>query len=84
MTHRRNLTVLHFNDVYNIEGGTREPVGGAARFAQLVLPSRVRVLTSFADSELLREPSIDPLQWRLLQSFHHVDHHSRPTNGVCS
>ena len=26
------LTVLHFNDVYNIESGTQEPVGGAARF----------------------------------------------------
>ena len=26
------LTVLHFNDVYNVEGGQQEPVGGAARF----------------------------------------------------
>ena len=26
------LTILHFNDVYNIESGTQEPVGGAARF----------------------------------------------------
>ena len=26
------LTILHFNDVYNIESGTEEPVGGAARF----------------------------------------------------
>jgi hypothetical protein len=26
-----SLTVLHFNDVYNIEGQSREPVGGAAR-----------------------------------------------------
>jgi 5'-nucleotidase len=27
-----SLTILHFNDVYNIEGRDREPVGGAARF----------------------------------------------------
>lgn len=26
------ITIVHFNDVYNIESGTREPVGGAARF----------------------------------------------------
>lgn len=26
------LNILHFNDVYNIESGTQEPVGGAARF----------------------------------------------------
>ena len=29
----RELTILHFNDVYNIEPRDREPVGGAARFA---------------------------------------------------
>src|SRR6056300_550245 len=27
------LTILHFNDVYNIEPREKEPVGGAARFA---------------------------------------------------
>ena len=26
------LTILHFNDVYNIESTAQEPVGGAARF----------------------------------------------------
>lgn len=29
----RQLTILHFNDVYNIEPREKEPVGGAARFA---------------------------------------------------
>ena len=29
----RELTILHFNDVYNIESREKEPVGGAARFA---------------------------------------------------
>ncbi len=27
-----SLSILHFNDVYNIEGRDKEPVGGAARF----------------------------------------------------
>ena len=26
------VTILHFNDVYNIEASDAEPVGGAARF----------------------------------------------------
>ncbi|PNH05871.1 5'-nucleotidase [Tetrabaena socialis] len=32
----RKLTILHFNDVYNIEEQAREPVGGAARFCAKV------------------------------------------------
>jgi len=28
----RTITIVHFNDVYNIESRTQEPVGGAARF----------------------------------------------------
>ena len=32
-TEERSLTILHFNDVYNIEPREEEPVGGAARFA---------------------------------------------------
>jgi 5'-nucleotidase len=30
------LTILHFNDVYNIEASSTEPAGGAARFVGLV------------------------------------------------
>jgi len=30
------ITIIHFNDVYNIESGTHEPVGGAARFMTAV------------------------------------------------
>lgn len=26
------LTIVHFNDVYNVEEGEKEPIGGAARF----------------------------------------------------
>lgn len=26
-----NLTILHFNDVYDVDSSTEEPVGGAAR-----------------------------------------------------
>ena len=29
----RRVTIIHFNDVYNIEARQQEPVGGAARFA---------------------------------------------------
>ena len=32
----RRLVILHFNDVYNIEPSTREPVGGASRLAYRV------------------------------------------------
>lgn len=28
----KKITIIHFNDVYNIEPGEEEPVGGAARF----------------------------------------------------
>jgi len=30
------LTIIHFNDVYNIESRSQEPVGGAARFMTAV------------------------------------------------
>ena len=30
------ITIVHFNDVYNVEAGSQEPVGGAARFATAV------------------------------------------------
>ena len=30
------LTILHFNDVYNIEAQKEEPVGGAAKFVGYV------------------------------------------------
>jgi 5'-nucleotidase len=32
----KRLRIIHFNDVYNIESDTKEPKGGAARFASLV------------------------------------------------
>jgi hypothetical protein len=28
----RQISIFHFNDVYEIEGFTDEPIGGAARF----------------------------------------------------
>ena len=30
------VTIVHFNDVYNIEPSDQEPVGGAARFATAI------------------------------------------------
>jgi len=32
----RIVTIIHFNDVYNIESRSQEPVGGAARFVTAV------------------------------------------------
>lgn len=32
----KNLRIIHFNDVYNIEESEKEPVGGAARFSTAV------------------------------------------------
>jgi hypothetical protein len=32
----RQLTIVHFNDVYNIEPSLKEPVGGAARLVHKV------------------------------------------------
>lgn len=32
LTGEKTLTILHFNDVYNVESVNTEPVGGAARF----------------------------------------------------
>ena len=29
---RKNLRIIHFNDVYNIEASEQEPLGGSARF----------------------------------------------------
>ena len=31
ISNEKSLTIFHFNDVYNVEPGTNEPVGGAAR-----------------------------------------------------
>lgn len=32
----KTLTILHFNDVYNVESSMIEPVGGAARFCTAI------------------------------------------------
>ena len=34
-TSKPDLRFVHFNDVYHIEAGSREPVGGVARFQSL-------------------------------------------------
>ena len=47
-----DLRFLHFNDVYHIEAGTRDPVGGVARFQ--TLHSYYRASENFVDQvELL-------------------------------
>ena len=42
----RPLSILHFNDVYNIEAREQEPVGGAAKFV-----TKIRQLQQVRDSE---------------------------------
>lgn len=34
-THSADLRLLHYNDVYHVEPGSQEPVGGIARFQTL-------------------------------------------------
>ena len=46
---QNTIQLLHFNDCYNIEPATREPVGGAARFVAEV---KRRVLAE-ADAPLV-------------------------------
>jgi hypothetical protein len=47
------LTILHFNDVYNIEQRDQEPVGGAARFAhKLASYKHLKPLTVFSGDVL--------------------------------
>ncbi|KAL1115309.1 hypothetical protein AAG570_007340 [Ranatra chinensis] len=36
MESSNTVTILHYNDVYNIEPRTQEPVGGAARFSSVI------------------------------------------------
>lgn len=48
-----SLTILHFNDVYNIEGRDKEPVGGAARFKRCLDKfSHLHPLTLFSGDAL--------------------------------
>ncbi|KAK3727236.1 hypothetical protein QZH41_019303 [Actinostola sp. cb2023] len=47
------LTILHFNDVYNIEPREKEPIGGAARFAHKLASYRhLNPLTVFSGDVL--------------------------------
>lgn len=63
----RQLTILHFNDVYNIEPRDKEPVGGAARFATKVASLRyLNPLIVFSGDCL--NPSTS--EYRLLTNFH--------------
>lgn len=49
----KRLTIIHFNDVYNIEPREKDPVGGAARFATKVASFRhLNPLTAFSGDAL--------------------------------
>lgn len=64
-----SLTILHFNDVYNIEGRDKEPVGGAARFKTCLDKfSHLKPLTLFSGDAL--SPSNSELCFYLSASFY--------------
>jgi 5'-nucleotidase len=60
-----DLRFLHYNDVYHVEAGSREPVGGYARFQTLVnyyrdderFKDQPKVLTFFSGDAF--NPSIE-------------------------
>lgn len=60
-----DLRFLHYNDVYHVEAGSREPVGGYARFQTLVnyyrdderFQGQPKVLTFFSGDAF--NPSIE-------------------------
>lgn len=48
----KTLVTLHYNDVYNLEEGKKEPVGGAARFAGMVFEQKDDPLVLFSGDAL--------------------------------
>jgi hypothetical protein len=60
----RVLHIVHFNDVYNIEAASREPVGGAAKFV-----SKVRHALLQQDAQ----QAADAVGWQHKQ---HVNHNT--------
>jgi len=51
-TRAKVLTTLHYNDVYNMESGKKEPVGGAARFAGMLAQQSDDPLVLFSGDAL--------------------------------
>ena len=47
------LKIIHFNDVYNVEPGDKEPVGGAARFKTKMKELRDELHRKFGSKEPL-------------------------------
>ena len=47
------LKIIHFNDVYNVEPGENEPVGGAARFKTKLKEIRDELLKKYGSKEPL-------------------------------
>lgn len=45
------IKIIHFNDVYNVEPGEREPVGGAARFKTKIEQLRDELHSKFGGSK---------------------------------
>jgi len=64
LVNSNTVTIIHFNDVYNIESRTQEPVGGAARFVTAVSQlASSNPLVLFSGDAF--NPSISMLLWSL-------------------
>lgn len=68
----KKLTILHFNDVYNIEEGPDEPVGSAARFKT--------ALDSFSNLDPLIFFSGDLFQPSLMGTIYNGEQMIKPVN----
>ena len=43
----KKMTILHFNDVYNVEPRSKEPVGGISRFVTRIKELKARPVKAF-------------------------------------
>ena len=66
-TMESSLTILHYNDVYNVESSKHEPVGGAARFCTAIKSfAHLNPLVLFSGD--IFSPSICKYHFFLLQA----------------
>lgn len=64
----KTLVTLHFNDVYNLEEGKKEPVGGAARFAGMAAAQKDDPLVLFSGDAL--NPSLASTFFKVTTASH--------------
>ncbi|CAJ1363369.1 unnamed protein product [Effrenium voratum] len=66
----KKMTILHFNDVYNVEGRVKEPVGGIARFVTRIRELKAESMARGEHEAVVLfsgdafNPSLMPSPWR--------------------